>query len=441
MDETKRIQELKQKLTETESLLDATFEQLNYTEHLLQGNILKRILLGELPEPDRIESLLKQYNIHFNTNWFIVTLLRPDAEHYMQAQGLPPTYDSMRSLGVTVENICNKHLTCYIANIQMNMTLVIPIKTDPSGSDNSLEKIYNKTLRQVRKILQELSDTHDISCKTSVSFPVQGVNWLFWAYDSALTLLTEDPSSIEYINYFSGRQYPKNDATSTRFTFEQCFYSACLQHNYIQACQLLINSYYPEMEYIDASFSRSCWMLQHYMTFLLNTMGVDLHTPHNDPHSGRSLALIQCYVNLGKCSTRNDVLEALQNFSDLVAGFADQDILGNTSSAKANAAKAYIQAHFAEPDLTVEKICEKLQISRTALSKGFKTATGITVLEYIHQCRLGCAKQMIADGISLEKVATSCGYYSRRNFTEVFKRYENVTPSDYRSSLESLYNT
>lgn len=436
MEVHEKIAFLEQRLAEAESVIAATEKDLVYYKHLLQGNALKSILLGELPEQSRIDSFLHQYGIHFDSNCFMVALLLPDSEHYLRSNNLPTNYDTLKEMGRLVETTCEKYLPCHRTTIQMKFALIIPIKDIPRNNAAQTRRIINDCNRKMMKIVQELASKYAIPCKASISFPVNGVHWLFWAFDHAKNLI-ENLSEKQYIcsyDYGNGRQYQKAATERTQFFFEQCFYTACINHDNIQACQVLASWFRQESQNTGMSFSHAAWLLQRYMTFLLNTMSISLYEPHNE----MSIALVQCYIDLNKCFTIDDVSVVLEHFSALVSHYTDKGILEGSSDAKANIARAYIEAHFAEPDLTVESICEQLQMSRAGLSKIFKLKTGSTLLEYIHQQRIKRAKRMILEGIPLDEVASSCGYYSRRSLTEVFKKYVGITPSEYRNNVPPM---
>lgn len=366
----------------------------------------------------------------------MVALLLPDSEHYLRSNNLSTNYDTLKEMGRLVETTCEKYLPCHRTTIQMKFALIIPIKDITRNNAAQTRRIINDCNRKMMKIVQELASKYAIPCKASISFPVNGVHWLFWAFDHAKNLI-ENLSEKQYIcSYDSGSRYQYQRAATerTQFFFEQCFYTACINHDNIQACQVLASWFRQESQNTGMSFSHAAWLLQRYMTFLLNTMSISLYEPHNE----MSIALVQCYIDLNKCFTIDDVSAVLEHFSALVSHYTDKGILEGSSEAKANIARAYIEAHFAEPNLTVESVCEQLQMSRAGLSKIFKQKTGSTLLEYIHQQRIERAKRMILEGIPLDEIASSCGYYSRRSLTEVFKKYVGITPSEYRNNVSPI---
>ena len=69
----------------------------------------------------------------------------------------------------------------------------------------------------------------------------------------------------------------------------------------------------------------------------------------------------------------------------------------NTRSSKiAKAAKAYIEQHYADPSLQLERIAQHVLINPSYLRAVFKKEVGITVSDYLTQYRMQQAKELLA---------------------------------------------
>ena len=98
------------------------------------------------------------------------------------------------------------------------------------------------------------------------------------------------------------------------------------------------------------------------------------------------------------------------------------------------AAKEYIRQHYAESDLSVEKLCAYLHVSSTYFSTLFKRETGTSFTAYVTTVRMEAAAEAIRG--TEEKtylIAQRCGYEDPNYFSYVFKRHFGVTPTKYRS--------
>jgi AraC-like DNA-binding protein len=97
----------------------------------------------------------------------------------------------------------------------------------------------------------------------------------------------------------------------------------------------------------------------------------------------------------------------------------------------------FVYRNYADPDLSVENICDSLGKSRSYMSRMFKENTGMNLLDFLHTTRLTEAKKLLTDteqGIS--DIARQVGYYSGWTLARVFKRYEGITPTAYRKAYK-----
>ena len=64
----------------------------------------------------------------------------------------------------------------------------------------------------------------------------------------------------------------------------------------------------------------------------------------------------------------------------------------------------------------------------------FMQKTGSHLSEYITSLRLNYAKQLLQDtSVPVLSVAQQSGYQDAKYFARVFRKYENMSPSEYRN--------
>ena len=86
-----------------------------------------------------------------------------------------------------------------------------------------------------------------------------------------------------------------------------------------------------------------------------------------------------------------------------------------------------------QTNIRVYDIAESIGISVDYLSKMFKKDTGTAIKDYIAEIKVEKAKQLLAStGKTVSEVAWDTGYDSVSNFIQVFKKYTNMTPSEYK---------
>ena len=86
--------------------------------------------------------------------------------------------------------------------------------------------------------------------------------------------------------------------------------------------------------------------------------------------------------------------------------------------------------------ISVEQICQRLNYSRTYLSKIFKLSTNYTILEYILMNKIREAKKLIRDGkYNFTQISDLLAFDNPHYFSTVFKKIANMSPTDYKNSV------
>lgn len=84
--------------------------------------------------------------------------------------------------------------------------------------------------------------------------------------------------------------------------------------------------------------------------------------------------------------------------------------------------------------INVEKIAETLGCNRSHMFRVFKKEYGVSVQEYLRDCRLDHAKQLLEQTeISTLEVMYSCGFNDLPNFARQFKRRYKMPPGAVRN--------
>ncbi len=100
--------------------------------------------------------------------------------------------------------------------------------------------------------------------------------------------------------------------------------------------------------------------------------------------------------------------------------------------------KAYINDHFSE-DLLLEEISDLFGYNASYLGKQFKEKAGMSFNAYLDKVRIGKAKQMLMDtSAKIYEIAASCGFRDPDYFATKFKKYESMTPNQYRKASKNL---
>ena len=95
-------------------------------------------------------------------------------------------------------------------------------------------------------------------------------------------------------------------------------------------------------------------------------------------------------------------------------------------------ALAHMQAHSHEP-LPVSRLANAAGCSRARLFQLFKQATGMAPNDYLQRLRVNKAREMLAGPArAITDVAFASGFSSSQYFSNVFRKYTGMTPTQFR---------
>ncbi|ANY68651.1 DNA-binding response regulator [Paenibacillus sp. BIHB 4019] len=100
----------------------------------------------------------------------------------------------------------------------------------------------------------------------------------------------------------------------------------------------------------------------------------------------------------------------------------------------------YIEEHLSE-DLSLVRLAEINYFNPSYLSRFFKQERGVNLSEYIDNCRLKKARELLRNGeLKIREVSSAVGYEAAHSFTRFFKKATGITPQEYRDTVPAVIN-
>ncbi|KYG91269.1 hypothetical protein A0U40_15005 [[Bacillus] sp. KCTC 13219] len=94
---------------------------------------------------------------------------------------------------------------------------------------------------------------------------------------------------------------------------------------------------------------------------------------------------------------------------------------------------SYVRNNYKQ-EIKLSELAQSLFVSPPYLSNLFKEQTGTTLSEYIMKYRIEKSKKLLLEGEkSIGAISEEVGFNSQNYYNRVFKKYEKMTPQDYRS--------
>lgn len=137
----------------------------------------------------------------------------------------------------------------------------------------------------------------------------------------------------------------------------------------------------------------------------------------------------------------NDYINSFKDIKSLKKGISFLvNAIANASSTDdlkddVQRAKEYILANISN-DISVKDVADYVHLSPEYFSKLFKKETDENVKNFILRIKVDAAKDLLENpNIPVSIVASELGYSNFSHFTQMFKKHENVTPSEYRKQF------
>jgi AraC-like DNA-binding protein len=95
---------------------------------------------------------------------------------------------------------------------------------------------------------------------------------------------------------------------------------------------------------------------------------------------------------------------------------------------------------FIRPGYSIRNLSEETGVQLYKLSAFINTRLGCGFNDYINQFRVKYCTKMMEDGIAkqltLQALASECGFNNRNTFTSAFKKFTGITPSGFIKKLK-----
>jgi AraC-like DNA-binding protein len=131
--------------------------------------------------------------------------------------------------------------------------------------------------------------------------------------------------------------------------------------------------------------------------------------------------------------------KAIDIFSEGLSAFAGQpaadslDVAPVRTINRGQAIRHYILEHI-DDELSLGQIARALGHSVESMQRAFKTAYGVTIVDFIREYRLHRARNaLISEGISISEAAYRAGYSNPANFSTAFKKLFGLTPTEAKN--------
>lgn len=128
------------------------------------------------------------------------------------------------------------------------------------------------------------------------------------------------------------------------------------------------------------------------------------------------------------------IVQATQVYADYIS---EKNILSQEMNNLANLVSVYIREHFTEK-ITNAELCYIFLCDRKRLTREFKEAHGMSIIDYTNNLRLRKARQMLKANpdLSISYVSSSAGFSYQGYFCTLFQKKYGMSPTDMQKKYK-----
>lgn len=145
---------------------------------------------------------------------------------------------------------------------------------------------------------------------------------------------------------------------------------------------------------------------------------------------------ISYYDRLFEMKTVEEAFNWLQGLVERIK-LLNKDTIADSIQKNLNKIINYIDTHYTDNDLSLEVLAEKVNISISYVSAILKKEKNTTFVKYLTTLRMEKAKELLKNpNMKIVDIAESVGYSEPYYFSHSFKKYQGVSPKEYRTNEE-----
>jgi AraC-like DNA-binding protein len=138
------------------------------------------------------------------------------------------------------------------------------------------------------------------------------------------------------------------------------------------------------------------------------------------------------YTGMAACETIDEITVFLKQLYAQIIAHQLRDLQAEPMDLSEQIQR-YIRAHYAE-DIDFEAMSAEIGISYSYARRIMKEGIGMSMIDYLNQVRIKEAKRLLDSGSkSAAEISAMVGYYSVQSLYRFFKKYEGISPSEYRA--------
>lgn len=166
---------------------------------------------------------------------------------------------------------------------------------------------------------------------------------------------------------------------------------------------------------------------------------------YNDANLDRLNILFRQLLHISQCSCYTNY-NADYILTSLLIEISQQIISSfminsnsNTDNALLHNILQWINIHITE-NISLKDLAYEFSFSKEYLARYFKSKMGMTMQTYINNLRISKGKELLLKSeLNINEISKKLGFIDDKYFLKLFKKYENITPKEFRNAYRKTY--
>ncbi len=397
--------------------------RLNEQMPIMRSNVLTRLLKGEFTEQDEASKMMDFIGIEALKGPFAVMILSiDDYEEFIEQKSVADREAYKFSIVNVVEELCLKAgISGYAANFSdERISFIIDFKGNVSNCANKLISTgkmaksffdgkfnFNLTIG-IGKTYASLIDISKsyIEAKTAIDYKlVKGKNTV---------IMFEEIASAKNERYFYSLQN------------EKMIFNYIKEGNF-EGIREILNSIIENVNAKPVNINTARLIYYQVVSTAMNALAELSPEDYNEiMRHGEEMP------DLLKCDTLEEVCGETMAYYKIICGRI-KTTEKSKSSEFGESVIRYIYNNYTDSNISLNYLADKFSVTPAYLSRFFKSYTQCNFLDYLHQLRLKKVKGMLrSTDKSIAEIASICGYLDSHSLIRSFKKYEGMTPGQFR---------
>ena len=216
------------------------------------------------------------------------------------------------------------------------------------------------------------------------------------------------------------------------------FHSIKALNSSINLCVISFVCNSPAMIYFEKYHTLLAKELKPFLTSILNESENTYVIPKNDPLLKKLVKKENATIG-GEQLIKTYLEQLLILLIRNITKHGGLDVFPSKESMESHlviGVKEFIEETIEKP-FRINSLCANLGYSKSYLSRIFLEQTGLTIANYAVKKKIDKAKQLIRENnLNFAQIADALSFYNPQYFSRVFKRVTNMTPTEFKLSLQ-----